>query len=967
MQRGVPMTVWYPETITYQLRRGRDCRETHHPSEMAPLSLRARIAGIATVALVSVGGCATPNSVSTPSRVDTSPPPEERPSAPKQPDTPKQTGTPKQTEQMSLAASAATGAGRDDTNAASAVKWDEAWRQLQREASSVKLSDHWRVCGIKFRFRNYQELFLCLNLIERRLAKLDKDSRQRKYSPVLIGWMRAGAYAELGQIEEARTWAESGWNALPREYREVTLSLKGLNRHEFATVAIEAGGSAWSEETPMGGFVDLDIENPAGLDMRPQVIAMRLAAQRSVLQHQLGEAEAAARALQDLYRWRDARIEIPSRGRGLIPLGSSNKREQVFREYAAFVSLGPRFSTGDYSYVMITYEQVVPQIGKELQEQLKEQRQKQRDFERKLEKQRTLDQVDALIPSTTQVGLGKYLANAFVHVGAAGIVHGAYAVAAYSDRIKFAVALEDASNELLYATSLARLGQTDQAKKVFDSMLERPEVRDMGGIYWAVLYERSQIAMAEGDRGLAVALLQQAVDAIERVRSTIAFEASKIGFAGSKQAVYASLVRVLAESGDWNAAFLVIERAKARALVDLLAARRELPAPPQADDKVRELLARAQINERQFAPGAQAAETRGSAVAARAELGKLAPEIASLISVQSVPLADIAARLAPDETLIDYFEADDDLYALVVNSVAVKGFKLPAKDLEEQTRAFRTAIENRRAAAVDHGRALYDRLIRPLANEMKGTKLTVSPHGVLHYLPFAALSDGERYLIDRYSLRVMPSASALVYLRYDKPSKTGRLLALGNPDLGDPRFDLPNAQQEALEVVGMFPASKALVRKEATKTAVKELGSSFSILHFASHGEFDASAPLSSGLLLAKGNESDGRLTVSDLYALRFDAELVTLSACDTGLGKVLSGDDVIGLTRGFLYAGARTVVASLWAVDDKATAKLMTSFYANLSQYDKREALRRAQIEVRKSFPQPLYWAAFEVTGSAN
>jgi len=108
-------------------------------------------------------------------------------------------------------------------------------------------------------------------------------------------------------------------------------------------------------------------------------------------------------------------------------------------------------------------------------------------------------------------------------------------------------------------------------------------------------------------------------------------------------------------------------------------------------------------------------------------------------------------------------------------------------------------------------------------------------------------------------------------------------------------------------------------------------------------------------------------LTVADLYTLRFDADLVTLSACETALGKVANGDDVIGLTRGFLYAGARSIVASLWQVDDAATKQLMLSFYGNMQTHNKREALRLAQIETRANYPDPMYWAAFQIVGRAD
>ena len=119
-------------------------------------------------------------------------------------------------------------------------------------------------------------------------------------------------------------------------------------------------------------------------------------------------------------------------------------------------------------------------------------------------------------------------------------------------------------------------------------------------------------------------------------------------------------------------------------------------------------------------------------------------------------------------------------------------------------------------------------------------------------------------------------------------------------------------------------------------------------------------------IALSKDDTSDGRLKVGKLYSMRLDADLVTLSACETGLGKVANGDDVVGLTRGFLYAGASTIVASLWKVDDQATAQLMNQFYQRLKSGDKREALRQAQLETSRQFSHPYFWAAFQLTGNA-
>jgi len=801
----------------------------------------------------------------------------------------------------------------------------------QAKPESVSLADHWRVCEIKFRFRVYNDLSRCLDLIE---ARSDKDERQRQYAPVIIGWMRADAYAELGQPTEALTAAESGWKALPKQYRDGsavydsganplqmipipivqpmgTILGKLIYRDDFERVVIEAGGSEWSSEGYGYSVQQVGRHNPAGVDMRPQAIAMNLAATRAVLHQQLGDNEAAKVALGDLRKWKDGSPLIQSNG---------------FELTASVLSLGPLFVMGDYATVVKSYEDLATLARNE--------------------------QFGRTIGFVTTLGL-EYLADRIFS----------------PDSRDFAVSIEDASRALIYAESLSRLGNTDRARKVLDALLAAPDIRAMGSIYWSALYERGQIALKEGQREEAIRLLQQAADAIEQVRDSIAFEADKIGFAGNTQTVYAALVRTRADSGDWRGAFLTTERAKARALVDLLARVRDLPAPPLASDRVRALLASATVSERDIGlpSNTGAGNLRSVAVAARSELGTIAPEAASLVSVQTVPLETIAARLGPNETLLSYFRSTDRLYAFTVSGTTVRGFQIDADGLNGQILAFLQAIQRQDGAAVELAHTLYDRLIRPVEGGINVGALTISPHDALHYLPFAALSDGHQYLIDRYSLRLMPSASALAYLRAEKPGKPGGILAFGNPDLGDPRFDLPGSEKEALAVVRLVPQSRALLRGEATKTVVVELADGFNILHFASHGVFEPDAPLMSGLLLAGGNGSDGRLSVSDLYKMRLDVDLVTLSACETALGKVAGGDDVVGLERGFFYAGARTIVASLWEVADVPTETLMLSFYRKLAGSNKREALRQAQIDTRKVYPDPRFWAAFELTGSTN
>ena len=173
------------------------------------------------------------------------------------------------------------------------------------------------------------------------------------------------------------------------------------------------------------------------------------------------------------------------------------------------------------------------------------------------------------------------------------------------------------------------------------------------------------------------------------------------------------------------------------------------------------------------------------------------------------------------------------------------------------------------------------------------------------------------------------------------------------------------ADEEAQTIAGLYGA-QPLVGRAATETAFKARAGGHGILHLAAHGQLNEGAPLFSRIFLEPDGQNDGSLTVQEVYELDLrQADLVVLSACETQLGAQSRGDDVVGLNRAFIYAGSPTVVASLWAVNDPATAALMTSFYRYLRQgLSKAEALQAAQVEIRAQFPHPYYWAAFVLTG---
>ena len=520
---------------------------------------------------------------------------------------------------------------------------------------------------------------------------------------------------------------------------------------------------------------------------------------------------------------------------------------------------------------------------------------------------------------------------------------------------------------------LLETGKVQEAKAGYDRLLQAPQTQDNGEIYWLILNDRGRIAEHEGKRAEAIGFYKKAIDVIERQRASIHTEASKIGFIADKQGVYQRLIAALFGDRQYTQAFEYIERAKARALVDMLAAKQDFAVPAQKRVQLRALLARAETAEADARiqdasiPGGVVSQSRSLAIQARRDLNEQAPELASLVSVAHVALADIQARIPADEALVEYYADDKNLYGFVLTQRTIHAVSLDGVNLAADVQRFRTAVQDPGSQAYfELSQRLYRRLVTPLESVLTQRKLIIVAHGPLHYLPFNALHDGREYLIERYSLRLLPSASVIKYLKTAKSARAGGLLAFGNPDLGDPRYDLVHAQTEALAVSQAIPQSRVLVRKQASETAFKQYGADFSYLHFASHGQFDAAAPLKSALLLAGDAQNDGRLTVGELYSLSLDADLVTLSACETGLGKIASGDDVVGLARGFLYAGSRSIVASLWKVDDAATAHLMTKFYATLKQADTREALRAAQLATRKKYDHPYYWAAFQLTGNA-
>lgn len=341
---------------------------------------------------------------------------------------------------------------------------------------------------------------------------------------------------------------------------------------------------------------------------------------------------------------------------------------------------------------------------------------------------------------------------------------------------------------------------------------------------------------------------------------------------------------------------------------------------------------------------------------------------------------EIQNKLPEGLQIVAYYLSDDALYVWVIDRNNIEAVK---KDVSRQkildlVKSFRhsvfTKIEKRgltvtakptESLSYAH-RELYEMLFSPVEKYLVSNKVIIIPYGILNYLPFQALHDGNQYLVEKYSISYSPSLSVLEFLKKEGRKDSLRILAFGNPDLNDMTLDLPAAEKEVEMIKEVFPSTRILKRKEASEASAKSLAQEYNIIHFASHGEYIAEAPLASSIRLSSGNGEDGRLEAGEIFDMDINADLVVTSACQTAIGHIGKGDEVVGLTRAFIYAGAKSVLGSLWNISDEATASLMMEFYGNIRNLDESEALRQAQLNMinSKEYNSPFFWAPFYITG---
>ncbi|MCK4414991.1 MAG: CHAT domain-containing protein [Candidatus Eisenbacteria sp.] len=567
----------------------------------------------------------------------------------------------------------------------------------------------------------------------------------------------------------------------------------------------------------------------------------------------------------------------------------------------------------------------------------------------------------------------------------------------------------------------ARAGEMEEADKRFRHALAHARALRSPNLLWRALGSRGRCRLAAGDPAAAREYLTEAVELVESLRGQLGGETFRLAFLTNKHELYVSLADAchsLARRTDqrprlYREAFDAAERAHARVLLDLLARpaagaeKRIDPALARHSRQIRERLAQlqtllAETLARDTWDGARVDSLEG-------ELGRLCrtyrevrdeicarhPSHGMLIG-QRQPLSAGAVRqrvLLPGQVLLEYLSGREQgfIFLLTEDTLQVERLPVGADSLARLVNRYRANLLADRPTAApsapepqpggDAGNDLVALLWSPIAASVPPeARLLIIPDGPLFGLPFAALPVESAPLVARHAIALAPSASVLdPALTVSAPLDATLLLAVGNPatfrdralldDTRRPaeawRFGaLPFAEQEARQVASYFPQARLLTREEATEEAVKALAPQCTHLHFATHGMLDEQEPLLSGLVLAQDDDpaEDGFLQVDEILALSLAADLVVLSACETGRGRISGGEGVLGLSRAFLHAGARALLISLWEVGDRDCVELMDCFYTNCIAAAQAPdlALRRAQLALRRQGVPASVWAAF-------
>ena len=508
------------------------------------------------------------------------------------------------------------------------------------------------------------------------------------------------------------------------------------------------------------------------------------------------------------------------------------------------------------------------------------------------------------------------------------------------------------------------------------------------GLESVTLYTEGLLAEMQGRGDVALAHFQQAVAALERDRRSLRDERSRGSFMENRITVYYAAVLQLLQQQRHAEAFEMLERSRSRALADLLASRRpELQGGEEQALMAQAATLRARIADAQgrlFEAGAgtgggPAGEPANRNAAARIEADEAsyrallesmavrAPRLAALVESRPATLAALQASMrAEGYEALQYLVTESAviLWHITPDSVFVRNVFLPRSELMRKVAALGASLRNP-ALPFDEATAgeLFLYLVQPALARVRSERLVILPHESLAQLPFQALRNPATgaFLGDRLQISYAPSATVLLALRRTAALGDARVLALADPAV----------QGAALEVqtIARLFGKRAQTAADALplESDVKARVAGFDVVHLAVHGSFDAGEPMLSHLLLKAGGADDGRLTAAEMFGLPLAGNrLVVLSACETGRTETTHANEVLGMARGLLFAGAGALLLSSWPVQSEATSLWMQAFYEAARTQPLAQAARGAALRVKNApaTAHPFYWAGFSLLG---
>jgi CHAT domain-containing protein len=551
---------------------------------------------------------------------------------------------------------------------------------------------------------------------------------------------------------------------------------------------------------------------------------------------------------------------------------------------------------------------------------------------------------------------------------------------------------------LLLARLSLRIGDLTAAEWECRAAREALEVCEAPILDYQAHCLMGQVQEALQKPGAARLAYDSAQQRLEMLRSSLQREDLKIAFMKSRFEVYESQVALCLEHHERDRdrpgerVFSYIEQAKSRGLIDLLLQSVDVRPPQNQGSEpaarlrsLREELNwyyhRIELEELRQESGTRdrLRSMRQQALLGEEKLLRAVRELPSgavgsaIRSTEPRSLGEVQQQLATDAILLEYYRVRERLMACVVTREGLEVIQLGSaartrdlvKRLQFQLSKFRLGAEYVRRfegpllqASNHHLEELHQELIAPVRERLDARHLVVVPHDFLHYLPFHALRASGRYLIDDFTVSYAPSASIFAHCQTLPRTSDGRTLILGFPD-----ERTPHILDEIRAVAEASAEPTVLLGSAASRKALVELGPGSAVVHIATHGYFRRDNPMFSAVRLG-----DSYLSLYDLYQLKLPVGLVTLSACATGSSVVVEGDELLGLVRGLLCAGAQSLLVTLWDVQDRATADFMKSFYGRLRETgDPKHSLRAATLSLRESHPHPYYWAPFVWMGKVG